>query len=108
MCVVWPSPLVIDVVEELASLPLFRQLSCFSLKGTICLLTSWRESISDNDSRTYKVSSPIIAYYYTQLIGDARKPPTLLAAANFVGMAVIGMSLIFCLPQGVFRRMSHD
>ncbi|KAH8106772.1 exo-beta-1,3-glucanase [Cristinia sonorae] len=38
---------------------------------------------------TYKVSSPINTYYYTQLIGDARKPPTLLAASNFNGMAVI-------------------
>jgi len=38
---------------------------------------------------TYKVSSPIIAYYYTQIIGDARVPPTLLAASNFQGMAVI-------------------
>ncbi|KAI0928651.1 hypothetical protein AcV5_006151 [Taiwanofungus camphoratus] len=38
---------------------------------------------------TYKVSSPIIAYYYTQIIGDARVPPTLLAASNFSGMAVI-------------------
>ncbi|KAL7283547.1 hypothetical protein ACG7TL_002981 [Trametes sanguinea] len=38
---------------------------------------------------TYKVSTPIIAYYYTQLIGDARNPPTLLADASFTGMAVI-------------------
>ncbi|KAI8998466.1 exo-beta-1,3-glucanase [Trametes punicea] len=38
---------------------------------------------------TYKVSTPIIAYYYTQLIGDARNPPTLLADAGFTGMAVI-------------------
>ncbi|KZT64335.1 glycoside hydrolase family 55 protein [Daedalea quercina L-15889] len=37
----------------------------------------------------YKVSSPIAAYYYTQIIGDARSPPTLLAASNFSGMAVI-------------------
>ncbi|TFY57372.1 hypothetical protein EVJ58_g7056 [Rhodofomes roseus] len=37
----------------------------------------------------YKVSSPIIAYYYSQIIGDARAPPTLLAASNFSGMAVI-------------------
>ncbi|KAF8078081.1 glycoside hydrolase family 55 protein [Lyophyllum atratum] len=36
-----------------------------------------------------RVSSPIIAYYYTQLIGDAKSPPTLLASANFEGMAVI-------------------
>ncbi|TFK36999.1 exo-beta-1,3-glucanase [Crucibulum laeve] len=38
---------------------------------------------------TYLVSAPIIAYYYTQLIGDAKTPPTLLAAASFDGMAVI-------------------
>ncbi|PAV23600.1 glycoside hydrolase family 55 [Pyrrhoderma noxium] len=38
---------------------------------------------------TYLVSQPIVAWYYTQLIGDARNPPTLLAAANFVGIAVI-------------------
>ncbi|KAF9068659.1 exo-beta-1,3-glucanase [Rhodocollybia butyracea] len=40
-------------------------------------------------SGTYLVSSPIIAYYYTQLIGDARNPPRLLASASFAGMAVI-------------------
>ncbi|KAF8969934.1 exo-beta-1,3-glucanase [Flammula alnicola] len=38
---------------------------------------------------TYVVSAPIIAYYYTQLIGDARVPPTLLATSNFNGIAVI-------------------
>lgn len=45
---------------------------------------------------TYLVSSPIIAYYYSQLIGDAKSPPTLLAATNFNGMAVIG--LFSCFP----------
>ncbi|KAG6036344.1 hypothetical protein E4U41_005736 [Claviceps citrina] len=38
---------------------------------------------------TYLVSRPIIPYYYTQLVGDAVTVPTLKAAANFVGMAVI-------------------
>ncbi|KAF9044173.1 exo-beta-1,3-glucanase [Panaeolus papilionaceus] len=38
---------------------------------------------------TYLVSAPIIPYYYTQLIGDAKTPPTLLASSSFVGMAVI-------------------
>ncbi|THH06760.1 hypothetical protein EW145_g3870 [Phellinidium pouzarii] len=38
---------------------------------------------------TYLVSSPIIAWYYTQMIGDARVPPTLRASAAFSGMAVI-------------------
>ncbi|KAJ7777561.1 exo-beta-1,3-glucanase [Mycena maculata] len=38
---------------------------------------------------TYLVGSSIIPYYYTQLIGDARTPPTLLAAASFTDLAVI-------------------
>jgi len=36
------------------------------------------------------VSRALTPYYYTQVIGDARHPPTLLAAANFQGFAVIG------------------
>ncbi|KDQ52486.1 glycoside hydrolase family 55 protein [Jaapia argillacea MUCL 33604] len=38
---------------------------------------------------TYLVSSAIQMYYYTQMIGDARTPPTLLASASFSGAAVI-------------------
>ncbi|KAF7322584.1 hypothetical protein HMN09_00036900 [Mycena chlorophos] len=38
---------------------------------------------------TYLVSSPLIAYYYTEMVGDARTPPTLLAAPGFSGIAVI-------------------
>ncbi|KAF9567581.1 exo-beta-1,3-glucanase [Agrocybe pediades] len=38
---------------------------------------------------TYVISAPIIAYYYTQLIGDAKNPPTLLATSSFDGIAVI-------------------
>ncbi|KIY50878.1 glycoside hydrolase family 55 protein [Fistulina hepatica ATCC 64428] len=38
---------------------------------------------------TYLVSSPLIAYYYTQLIGDARSPPTIKASSSFSGIAVI-------------------
>ncbi|CAO3667062.1 unnamed protein product [Umbelopsis vinacea] len=37
----------------------------------------------------YKVSSPLVQYYFTQMIGDALSPPTLLAAANFSGIGVI-------------------
>ncbi|KZP32536.1 glycoside hydrolase family 55 protein [Athelia psychrophila] len=40
-------------------------------------------------SGTYLVSTPIEPYYYTQLVGDARTPPTILAAAGFTGFAVI-------------------
>ncbi|KIK21024.1 glycoside hydrolase family 55 protein [Pisolithus microcarpus 441] len=38
---------------------------------------------------TYLVSAPIDTYYYTQMIGDAKHPPTLLADAGFQGKAVI-------------------
>ncbi|KND92912.1 Glucan 1,3-beta-glucosidase [Tolypocladium ophioglossoides CBS 100239] len=38
---------------------------------------------------TYVVSKPIIQYYYTQLVGDFVNVPTLKAAANFAGIAVI-------------------
>lgn len=38
---------------------------------------------------TYVVSKPLIQYYYTHMIGDLSDIPTLKAAANFEGMAVI-------------------
>ncbi|KAJ7246916.1 exo-beta-1,3-glucanase [Mycena haematopus] len=40
-------------------------------------------------ARKYVVSAPIIAYYYTQLIGDAIFTPTLLATPDFNGIGVI-------------------
>lgn len=38
---------------------------------------------------TYLVSAPIVQYYYTQFVGDAVTLPTIKAAANFQGIAVI-------------------
>jgi glucan 1,3-beta-glucosidase len=38
---------------------------------------------------TYLVSKPIVPYYYTQLVGDNVDVPTLKAAGNFEGIAVI-------------------
>ncbi|KAL4871218.1 hypothetical protein BDV12DRAFT_164421 [Aspergillus spectabilis] len=38
---------------------------------------------------TYLVSTPIIQYYYTQMIGDAIDLPVLKASADFAGMAVV-------------------
>lgn len=37
----------------------------------------------------YRVTKPIIQLYYTQLVGNALTPPTLIADASFAGMAVI-------------------
>ncbi|KAF7325959.1 hypothetical protein MKEN_00446800 [Mycena kentingensis (nom. inval.)] len=39
-------------------------------------------------SGTYLVSKPVTLLYYTQLIGDARDPPTILAAAGFTGVTL--------------------
>jgi glucan 1,3-beta-glucosidase len=38
---------------------------------------------------TYVVSSPIIGYYYTHIVGDLKDIPTIKATANFQGSAVI-------------------
>ncbi|KAF2843814.1 glycoside hydrolase family 55 protein [Patellaria atrata CBS 101060] len=38
---------------------------------------------------TYKVSRPIIQYYYSQFIGDASNLPVIKASPDFQGMAVI-------------------
>jgi glucan 1,3-beta-glucosidase len=38
---------------------------------------------------TYKISAPLVLYYYTHIIGDAKNRPTLLAAPGFGGMAMI-------------------
>jgi hypothetical protein len=53
---------------------------------------------------TYVVSAPIIAYYYTQIIGDAKKPPTLLASSKFNGIAVIGQP--FFIGGGLHHLMN--
>ena len=49
------------------------------------------ELINEPNSGKYVVSSAINTYYYTQIIGDAKKPPTLLASPSFTGLAVIGI-----------------
>ncbi|KAL8958790.1 MAG: hypothetical protein Q9193_004221, partial [Seirophora villosa] len=40
-------------------------------------------------SGTYRVSSPIIDYYYTQIIGNPNSPPVIKATSNFSAIAVI-------------------
>ncbi|KAI9277912.1 exo-beta-1,3-glucanase [Umbelopsis sp. AD052] len=40
-------------------------------------------------SGTYLVSSPIVMYYYTQMVGNAVNPPTLLMDPSFQGIGLI-------------------
>ncbi|THG98774.1 hypothetical protein EW026_g3453 [Hermanssonia centrifuga] len=58
--------------------------------GEGCDSTTTAPAIVYFPSGSYKVSTPLIALYQTQLIGDARNPPTLLAAPSFSGIALIG------------------
>ncbi|KAJ7929215.1 exo-beta-1,3-glucanase [Mycena leptocephala] len=57
--------------------------------GGSCASSTVSPAVVYFPSGTYLVSAAIIPYYYTQLIGDARHPPTLLAAASFTSIAVI-------------------
>lgn len=81
------SGIITDLFMSGLRLPL-----CTSHQG-VCLFfpTSILRSLTFDVIRTYKVTKPLIAFYQTQLIGDARTPPTLLAANGFSGIAVIGV-----------------
>ncbi|KAJ6479946.1 exo-beta-1,3-glucanase [Mycena vitilis] len=57
--------------------------------GGSCASSTVTPAVVFFPSGTYLVSNSIVPYYYTQLIGDARHPPTLLAAASFTDLAVI-------------------
>lgn len=56
-------------------------------------------------SGTYKISGPIITWYYSQMIGDAKNIPVILAASNFAGMAMIGESRF---GRVVFQTLTHS
>jgi len=38
---------------------------------------------------TYRISAPIIDYYFTQLIGNPNSLPVITATSNFTGFALI-------------------
>jgi hypothetical protein len=57
--------------------------------GKGCDSTTVTPAIVYFPAGTYRVSKPLQLYYYTQVIGDAANPPTLLAAPEFEGMAVL-------------------
>ncbi|EGN92975.1 glycoside hydrolase family 55 protein [Serpula lacrymans var. lacrymans S7.3] len=57
--------------------------------GGSCASSTLTPAIVYFPSGTYVVSSAIDMYYYTQMIGDAKNPPTLLASSGFSGFAVI-------------------
>ncbi|KAJ7261315.1 exo-beta-1,3-glucanase [Mycena haematopus] len=57
--------------------------------ASVCNSTTITPAVVFFPQGTYLVSDAIVSLYYTQLIGDATNPPTLLAAPSFTAFAVI-------------------
>ncbi|QIW96190.1 hypothetical protein AMS68_001708 [Peltaster fructicola] len=57
--------------------------------STYCDSSTIQPAIVYFPTGKYRVTTPIRMLYYTQLIGNALAPPTLLADAAFTGMAVV-------------------
>ncbi|KAH6722001.1 exo-1,3-beta-D-glucanase [Leptodontidium sp. MPI-SDFR-AT-0119] len=57
--------------------------------GENCGSSSVKPALVYFPAGTYLVSTSIIAYYNTQLVGNANTPPTILAAPKFIGLGVI-------------------
>ncbi|CAL1707953.1 unnamed protein product [Somion occarium] len=75
--------------------------------GSECDSTTTEPAIIYFPPGTYKVSSSILALYQTQLVGDARHPPTLLAAPNFAGIAVIDGNPFYVNQNNFFRSVRN-
>lgn len=56
---------------------------------------------------TYKVSSPLIAYYYTHIVGDLNDIPTIKAAADFDGGPVIDANPYANTGQNWFQNQNN-
>ena len=48
------------------------------------------------NDRNYLISTPIVSYYYTQMIGDPKNMPTIIGSSNFAGIALIGKISVAC------------
>jgi glucan 1,3-beta-glucosidase len=91
------------VVGKTAGVPLFLPPSCTSPKGTSDLLrASERVVLMLRYLSTYLVKDTIPLYYYTEVIGDARKPPTILAAADF------RMNALGIFGKSYFRKWDRE
>lgn len=57
--------------------------------GEGCASTTTTPAVVYFPAGTYLISSSIVPYYFTMLIGDANSPPTLKASAGFSGFGLI-------------------
>ncbi|KAI8615101.1 pectate lyase superfamily protein-domain-containing protein [Chytriomyces sp. MP71] len=67
--------------------------------GAGCDSTTTTPALVYFPSGTYVVSSPLLQYYYTFMVGDANQLPILKASPSFSGMAVIDADVY--LPGGI-------
>ncbi|KAJ7739000.1 pectate lyase superfamily protein-domain-containing protein [Mycena metata] len=56
----------------------------------------------------YRVTAPIIPFYYTSLVGDYNSKPMIIADANFVGIAVIGELSVYQLDNSNKSNVQLD
>ncbi|KAK7692805.1 hypothetical protein QCA50_004439 [Cerrena zonata] len=75
--------------------------------GQGCDSTTTQPAIIYFPPGTYKVSSPIVSLYQTHIIGDARNLPTLLAAPNFAGIAVIDGNPFYVNQNNFLRSVRN-
>ncbi|KAF2153724.1 glycoside hydrolase family 55 protein [Myriangium duriaei CBS 260.36] len=84
--------------------------------GANCLSSSIKGTLVYFPPGTYLISSPINAYYYSQLVGHANSPPTIKTSANFIGLGAIqtdvyvpnGASAEWYIEQSNFYRQVRN
>lgn len=88
-------------VGKAVVLPLSRELSFTSLLVNKSRLFRWATLMTIG---TYMVSTPIIAYYNTQLIGNPNDLPVILAAPGFIGLGKLVSAFESHLLTSSYRR----
>ena len=87
-----PWPLVIAAGK--AATGLQSKTLLFISQATVRLVSNSQNNDGTNpDLGTYLVSSPIVAYYGTQMIGNPTSRPIIKAAPSFLGLGVISTDI---------------
>ena len=85
----------------------FHDLPCHRVFPTRVRLLFMKNIVLPSPSyhRTYLISDSIPALYYTEIVGDARELPTILAAANFnpAALSIFGKPM----PAGCFPTVRN-
>ncbi|KAI1626471.1 glucan 1,3-beta-glucosidase [Exophiala viscosa] len=72
-----------------------------SINGSYCQSQTITPALVYFPPGTYNISKPLVMYYFTQMVGDAVKPPTIAVNSNFtniVGLAVMDADIY--IPSG--------